>query len=180
MEHKDLVELENQGKLLIGVDRAMARRFYTDISLSEIKKETGESVYFEKLIIWFFFLTGPSALLASMIISLLGFNWLGLISLIICPIIYFSYSSSSVRGDSKLIGITILLFLSLGVHAFGVFSNLYITVFVSVFLFSLWCVRFLYSSSTFLLRLFVIRNKRAYEYLSDHLAIRSDNKSRKI
>ena len=53
MEHKELIELEQQGKILIGVDRAMARKFYTDTPVSTITEETGEAPYFEKIIIWF-------------------------------------------------------------------------------------------------------------------------------
>jgi hypothetical protein len=69
MNHKNLVELEEQGKILIGIDRSMARKFYTDIPLKKIEEETGEAPYFEKIIVWIAFLFGPISLLASIILG---------------------------------------------------------------------------------------------------------------
>ena len=173
MEHKEVIELEKQGKLLIGVDRAMARKFYTDIAISKIQEETGEAPYFEKMIVWFAFLFWPIALLLSIVLGFLAFSWWGIICLVLCPIVYFTYSSSSVRRSSNLIAITILLFISIGVHFSGNLNAPLITGFTGAFLFSLWCVRLLYCSSTFFVRAFVIRNGRAYEYLSDYLVLRN-------
>jgi len=172
MEHKELIELEQQGKILIGVDRAMARKFYTVTPISTINEETGEAPYFEKIIVWFAFLSGPLALSSSIVLGFFAFKWWGVICLVLCPIAFLVYSSLSARGDSKSIGITLLLLISVGVHFFGNFNMFWITLFVCAFLFSLWCVRVLYCSATLLLRCFVIRNRRAFEYLSDYLTIR--------
>jgi hypothetical protein len=174
MEHKEVIALEAQGKLLIGVDRAMARKFYTDIPISKIEEETGEAPYFEKAIIWFAFLFGPIALISSIIFGFVAFGWWGIICLVLCPIIYFMYSSSSVVGGSQLIGITVLLLISLAVHFLANFNFPWITGFASTYLFSLWCVRLLYCSSTFLLRAFVLRNAKAFEWLSEYLVIKQN------
>jgi hypothetical protein len=45
MKHREIVQLEEQGRLIIGVDRVMARKFYIDIPISRIEKETGEAPY---------------------------------------------------------------------------------------------------------------------------------------
>lgn len=171
MEHKEVIELAEQGKLLIGVDRAMAREFYTNIPISKIQEETGESPYFEKMIVLFAFLFGPISLISSIVLGFLAFSWWGIISLVLCTVIYFAYSSSSVVAGSKLFGITLLLLTSLAVHFFAHLNTPWITGFACTFLFSLWCARLLYCSSTFLLRAFVIRNAKAFEYLSDYLVI---------
>jgi len=173
MDYSDLVKLEKQGKIAIGVDRAMARKFYTDIPVKKIREETGEAPYFEKIIIWLAFLFAPISLLVSIIIGFWAFNWWGIGSLIFCPIVYFIYSSYSVKGNSRMIGITILLFVSAYIYFFRVFDAPKITGFLTIFIFSLWCIRLLYSLSTLLLRIFVIRNEKAYQYLSQYLIIRS-------
>lgn len=173
MNHKNLVELEEQGKIIIGMDRVMARKFYTDVSIRKIEEETGEAPYFEKIIVWFAFLFGPISLLASITLGFWFFNWWGIICLMFCPFIYLGYSSSSARGNSKIIGIGILLFISACTYFFKIFDAPQITGFTTIFVFSLWCVRFLYCSSTFLLRNFVIRNEKAYQYLLPYLKIRS-------
>ena len=172
MEHKEVIQLEEQGKLLIGVDRGMARKFYTDIPISKIEEETGEAPYFEKAIVWFAFLLGPISLISSIILSFIAFGWWGILGLVLCPILYFMYSSSSVLGGSHLVGITVLLLIAVAVHFFGNFNSPWITGAAISFLFALWCVRLLYCSSTFLLRSFVIRNAKAFEWLSEYLVIR--------
>ena len=63
MEYEEVKELEAKGRLLIGIDRPMARKFYTDISASKIAENTGEKPYFEKTIVWLAFLFGPLALI---------------------------------------------------------------------------------------------------------------------
>ena len=172
VEHKELIELEQQGKVLIGVDRAMARKFYTDIPISIMEEETGETPYFEKMIVWLAFLIGPISLVASLVLAFFALSWWGVICVFLCPFVYFIYSSSSVKGDSRMVGITIFFIVVTCVHFLGVFDVPWITGFATVFLFSLWCVRLLYCSSTLLLRSFVIRNARAFQYLSEYLVIR--------
>lgn len=173
MNHKNLVELEKQGKIIIGVDRVIARKFYTDVSIKKIEVETDKAPYFEKIVVWFAFLFGPISLLTSIIMGFLFFNWWGIIFLLFCPLVYFTYSASSVRGNSKMIGISILLLVSACIYFFRVFNTPKITGFITIFILSLWCIRLLYCSSTLLLRNFVIRNEKAYQYLSQYLRIRS-------
>ena len=173
MEHSEVITLEKEGKLLIGVDRPMARKFYTDVPVSKIKEETDEAPYFDKIIVWFAFLCGPIMLIASIVIAFFAFRWWGAISIIICPIIFLIYSSYSVRGDSRMIGINAILIMTALVHFLNIFDNPWITGFATTFIFSLWCAHFLYCSSTFLLRSFIIRNEKAFIFLKDYLVIRS-------
>ena len=174
MEYEEVIELEAQGRLLIGIDRTMAWKFYTDISASKIAENTGEKPYFEKTIVWLAFLFGPLALILSIILGFLAFGWWGTLCLTICPIIYFLYFSFSAKGGSRIFGITMILIISMAIHLWGVFNVPMISWFVIAFVFSLWLVRLLYCSSTFFLRAFVIRNKKAYEWLEDNLAIREN------
>ena len=173
MNHKDIIELENQGEILIGIDRTMARKFYTDIPISEIKLKTDEAPYLEKTIIWFSFLSAPIALIFSILLSFIALKWLGIIFLFAYPIFYFLYSSVSARGNSKLTGITIIVVIFLIIHFAGFFDNSLITLLITIFLLSLWCIRILYCASTFFLRTFIIRNEKAFEYLKNYLVIKT-------
>ena len=152
------------------IDEPMIEAFVYETS--KIVEETGEPPYLEKAIVWFAFLFGPIALALSIVVGFLAFSWWGIICLVLCPIVYFAYSSSSVMGGSKLIGIAGLVLISVCVHFFGNLKAPWLARFASAFLLSLWCVRLLYCSSTVFFRAFVIRNGRAFEYLSDYLVIR--------
>ncbi len=46
-EYQDLVKRAYEGKILVGVDRALARKVYTNLSIAKIRAFTGETPYFE-------------------------------------------------------------------------------------------------------------------------------------
>ena len=94
-EHAELVELEKQGKIIVGVDRPIARSFFTNVSVSKIEKATGYAPYFEKGTVFFFFLLGPVALIASLVVSVFAFGWWGLAAVVVGPILYVGYQSIS-------------------------------------------------------------------------------------
>lgn len=74
-EHAELVELEKQGKVVVGVDWPTARYFFTTASVSKIESATGYAPYLEKGTVFFFFLLGPLALIGSFVASVLAFGW---------------------------------------------------------------------------------------------------------
>ena len=173
MEHEEIIKLEKQGKLVIGIDRGMARKFYTSVPIARIDEETGEAPYTEKMIVLLSFILGPIAVLASILLGFFAFGWWGIISMVLCPVMYFGYQGTSSRGGSRIIGITIFLLISVGIHFLANLNAPLITGFAVVFIFSLWCARFLYCSSTFFLRAFILRNRKAFEYLSNYFVIRN-------
>lgn len=172
IDYKNLVELEKKNKILIGVGRIMARKFYTDIPIKKIEKETDEAPYFEKMIILPVFLLGPVLFLISIILGFLVFGFWGIIFFALSLFIYITYSSLSVKGNSKITGITILLIALIVSYFFKIFNISRIIGAITVFVLSLWCIRFLYCASTFFLRNFIIRNEKAYNYLSQYLKIK--------
>jgi len=171
-EHKELVKLAEAGKILIGVDRAAARKLFTDVPLSKIQKMTGETPYFEKVLVISAFILGPVALITSVILAFIAFGWWGLIPLLLCPVIYLLYQGSSSVGGAGLSLITASVVVAGLVHFLGNFNAPWSTGFVAVFLFSLWCARFVYSAATFMYRAFAIRNRKAFEFLSQGMSIK--------
>ena len=171
-EHKELVKLAEAGKILIGVDRGAARKLFTDVPLSTIQEMTGETPYFEKTLVMSAFMLGPVALITSVVLAFIAFGWWGLIPLLLCPIVYLLYQGSSSAGGASLSLITAFVVVAGLVHFFGNFNAPWSTGFVAVFLFSLWCVRFVYSGATFMYRAFTVRNRKAFEFLSPGLSIK--------
>ena len=172
MNHKEFVESEKQGRLLVGIDRTLAREFYVNVPISQIESETGESPYIEKIIVVLALFAGPVSLLASVVFGFWFFGWWGLISLVLFPIIYFSFSASSIRGDAKITWISLLLVVSVSIYFFDYLDIKNIAGLLTTFFFSLWSIRFLYYSSTLFLRSFIIRNEKAYKYFLPNLVLR--------
>lgn len=176
-EHKELVKLTEAGEILTGVDRAAARKLFTDIPLSTIQEMTGETPYIEKILVMSAFILGPVALITSVILAFIAFSWWGLISLLLCPVVYLLYQGSSSVGGAGLSLITAFVVVAGLVHFLGTFNAPWSTGFVTVFLFSLWCARFVYSAATFMYRAFAVRNRKAFEFLSPGMSIKHVEKS---
>lgn len=80
---EEIVRLETNGQLLIGIDRAFARRFYTNLPLRTVEEHTDEAPYFEKAFVMGAFVGGPLALAASAIYAVFVISWW---SVLIIPI----------------------------------------------------------------------------------------------
>ncbi len=171
-EHKDLVKLAETGKILIGVDRVAARKFFMDIPLSTIQEKTEETPYFAKTLVMSAFMLGPAALITSVTLAFIAYGWWGFIPLLLCPLVYLLYQGSSSAGGASLSLITVFVVIVSLVHFLGIFNAPWSTGFVAVFLFSLWCTRLVYSAATFMYRAFAVRNRKAFEFLSPGLSIK--------
>ena len=176
-EYKEFVKAAYDGAILIGVDRAFARRFYTTIPLSKIEDETGEAPYFEKMVVWSAFLGGPMALLVSSILAVDAFRWWAALVVPFCALVWVIYYTQSVRSDSRMITAYLFVVLAGALHFSGLFKSPKVTLFLLAFTISLFCARSLYCSATYLLRCFVLRSFKAFTYLSDHLVIRNAARS---
>lgn len=165
-EHSELVNQEAAGNLLIGIDRIFARRFYTDTSIELIEKETGEAPYLEKLIVFICFLGSPLLLIGSFILSFIFFGWWGLLISPTCFVYWFLFYSTSSVGTATMRVVSTLLVLSIIAHISKLLIENVSILFLSITL-AAFLSRLLYVASTFQLRLFVIRNYKAYNLVQE-------------
>lgn len=172
IDHKRLVQLEHQGRILVGVNRVYARKLYTDMPASAIKNATGETPCLEKLVVWFAFLASPLALLVSTLLAVISFGWWAFLIVPIAVSCWISNRSLSVRGDSSMWFITVALSAAVGAHFTNLLPSQWISGTLVVFAFAMWCDRLLYCASTVFLRAFVLRNPRALEACRDGITFR--------
>ncbi len=172
-EHRELVEAEKQGSILVGVDRIYARKLYTDASFHCVEELTGEPVYIEKAVVWLSFLGTHLALVVSCVFAVLAFRWWAFLAIPGIIVAWFVYSSMSVRGGSKIGLITLLLVGAIAVAILGVIDGLWANLFLIAFILSLWLNRLLYEAATLFLRAFVLRNFRAWNAFEDGLVVRT-------
>jgi len=170
-EHAEIVRDEDAGRLRIGIDRPVARKFYTDMSISSIEAETGEAPYFEKLLVFTCFIGGPIALLATIVFSVIYFHWWSVAIVPILVFLWVAYYAASPVGGSGAGFITLVLAVAVALHIFNPFGWSSTLFFVCAAL-AFWFGRVLYTVSTFFLRAFVIRNHRAFNLLADTIAIK--------
>ena len=174
-EYQTLVARIQSGSLLIGVDRGMARKLYTDVSLSHIEAETGEAPYFEKTVVLSAFVGGPVSLLGSFIMAGLAFGWWAALIIPVSIVVYFVFAGSSSMPKQGIAGMMVLLCLALLGLYLDWFPSNYITWYAVLVLFALWNARLVYAAATHFIRAFVVQNRRAYEFLAPHIHLREAN-----
>jgi len=171
-KYNDLIEKVNSGKLQLGIDRAVARQFYMDIPISKVENETGEAPYFQKMLVWFMFLASWSTLLISIILSIVVWQWWSLIVICSSFVVYSLNISISSLPHSRFRGLSILLTLAIGTLFADIFSSPFISWYLVAVFFSLWAYRVVYLVAVGLLREFVLRNHRAFEFMQDYIDLR--------
>ncbi len=171
LTHEAFVDQVRSGKIRVTVNRLMARKFFTRIPIGLIQKETEESLYIEKGLIWAAYLTGPVLLAASVAAGFVTFGLRGFLFLIGGLLVYGLYSSASMRDRAGLIPITAALVVTVITHLFNSGPHTGWTKFAILFIAALWSVRFVYAGSAWFLRLFVLRNAKAFNYLRKYLEI---------
>lgn len=171
-DYKALVQAAYNGQIIVGVDRVFARKLYTDVAISTIEKATGEAPYVEKIVVWFAFLASPVAILSSVILAVFAFRWWALLIVPAALLIWMSNASTSARGDSSIWFLTFFLIVAVIINFINLLPIVWMSGFITVFVFALWCHRFLYYSSTFFFRAFILRNQRAFETFNESITIR--------
>jgi hypothetical protein len=172
VEFDDLVRREAAGELLIGVDRPFARRFYTDVSLREVEARTGEAPYFEKMIVYFAFVGGPLVLLASLAQSVWLLGWWSVLFIPIAVVVWVGVYGDSARAGARMTFISLLVVACAIGFAISPGSSRPGWGLAFTYSAGLWLARLLYVSATSFLRGFVLRNRRAWEWLQEHMVIR--------
>ncbi len=170
-EHAEIARDEAEGRLSIGIDRALARKFFTDTPLRSIQQATGEAPYVEKLLAYVLFVGGPVALVVALVLSVIYFGWWSIAIVPLAVSAWIGYYGASSRGDSGLGGITAVMLAVLALHIFNPFSW-HGTLFYVFLVLALWLSRCLYVASTLFLRAFVVRSYRAFAMLSDTLVVK--------
>ena len=172
-EHKQIAADFYHGKVLFGLDRMVARKFFMDIPIRNIKEQTGEAPYIEMFAVWTLQIASHLALLSTWVLAFFAFGWWSALAIPVSLAIYVIFVGLSSLPGHGLLGITIALAAIVVVAAVDVFPSKAIAWYFVVLLLSLWAARSVYSASWHFVRAFVLRNRKAFEMLSSHIDIRA-------
>src|ERR1044071_5853346 len=74
-EHQEFARLAYANKLILGVEPALARRFFMNHNGNELEQEIGERATVERIIIMTAFCLGWLAIIASSFCAVFAFFW---------------------------------------------------------------------------------------------------------
>jgi hypothetical protein len=170
-EHAQLIREQADGRLLFGIDRAFARRFFTDVPLRTIERATGEATYLEKLVVFGAFIAAPICLLIAGVFGVLYFRWWSILIVPVTIAVWLLFSGTSSMGGSRLFGISLVTLAGVALHVFGSFDSRF-TLFLLFVAAAFWLNRFMYLAATMFLRALIIRSHQAFSFLHDHITIK--------
>lgn len=171
MTHKELVRAYYDNEVTIGVDPAVARRFFTDADFKAVEDKIGEPLYLEPFLtrlLWF------GSYLLTIIVSILLFISFGYYGLILVPVFIlfclFKFGRSSM-------GMASILYPFLGVIVSIIVAFVYLDGFRALtvcLLFAPWLMATIeYRCATTFFRNLVIRNEKAHKLLNDEIVAKN-------
>jgi len=171
LDYEQFLDEVNQGNLLMGIEPALARRFYTDLTNSQRLEKSGRSQSKRSTIVKLFLGLEMLALITSSISAIYALNWWSLAFIPSLILLWTHWKSSSSMGKPKFGG-AIFLFLC-GISVAIYFSNLgtsYIIMFATATLPNIF-TKLVYHFSAEFMRDLVKNSEKAFDYLFNNKAV---------
>lgn len=165
IDHGAFRAMAENGTIAVGVEPAIARRFFTDSAFAVQRALIGEPVFVECVIVRGAFYLAPGTLLASFWWAWTAFGWWSLLLASASVIIWFYYASMSSVGRAALWPLLVII----GALVYWNFARhpgpsvSWVTLVLVAMLLS----RLTYRCASGLFRLLIIRNARAYHIFRD-------------
>ena len=165
INHADIVEREARGEVLIGIEPAIARRFFTNTNHRAIQEEIDESLYVERSLVKTFFCMDYLSLLTCIVASIAAIKWFSFVSIPMIVVAWFLFGGKASMGHQKVavpIGLVILFLL---IAYFFKEISIAIAVWVALLPLPYFFAALTYKCSTVFLRCLSIRNEKAFKLL---------------
>ena len=165
--YQEFVKQAERGEILVGIDPAVARKFFTDTDHEAVQKEIGEPLFVERFFaktVWLFeFIT----LFAGAIASIFALAWYSAIVIPLMIVVFFIFGGKASMGTQKIGGAVLLVIICL-VLAFY-FSDKGLALFLWLILLPMpyFFARLTYKLSTVFLRALSLRNEKVFNMLND-------------
>lgn len=165
LSHSDFVKMAQSSCILIGIEPAVARRFFTATDPKLMRKEIGENLHAERLTVSTFLFLECTTLISGIIVSIFSLKWFSLITIPLMIGEFLLGGGMASVGRQQLTGA--VAFVSCCLFAAYVLRATPFSVFFVVFPWPYFFARLTYWTATRYLRALVVRNKQAYELLYD-------------
>ena len=159
-EHHQLIQQERLGQVLIGVDRAAARKFFTDTDHASVQAAVGESLYLSRIVVKISFILSYFLLVLAVGAGVWAFRWWALAIVPLIIVLWSGYLAGSSLGNAGL-GLALSAAAAAAVTYFLAPLSESTKVCFLLVAGALFFTRFTYTSSTFFLRALAIRNWKA-------------------
>lgn len=164
-DYQELVKRAEKGEILIGVEPAVARKFFTDTNHSIVKEKIGEPLFIERFFVKTCWLLECTCLLAGIITSIFALKWYSIIAIPVMLIAFFVLGGKASMGKQKVGGavflVTICVLLAYYFRGEGTSMIVWLVLLPLPYFFA----RLTYKLATIFLRCLSVRNEKAFNLL---------------
>lgn len=163
--YNEIISKVQSGTIIIGIEPAIARKFFTDSDMTHIKRDIGLDLFWESFIIKALIILAFCTLLITEIISIFTLNWYSIAFIPLFFLIYVFYQSKVSFGKQTIWRILIFTIM----FWIGNFVENYTNTLWSLFIFFIplpfLFIRLVYYVSCCLLRFKSLNSERLFYYL---------------
>jgi len=165
LTYQEFSELARSGRILVGIDPAVARKFYTNSDPRWLEEQLGESMWLERLTVKSFWLLDFGTLIAGIVITVLVLKWFSVIAVPLMVVAWFFLGGLASVGRQRLTGAfaAVAVCLLLGYLQ----RQSAVGIWFSVLPWPYFFARLTYWTETRYLRALVVRNERAFRLLRE-------------
>jgi hypothetical protein len=167
ISYQNIVKQAERGEILVGVEPALARKFFTDTSHKTIQQEIGEALYIERFSVKAVWVLEFISLLAAIITSVFALGWYSAIAIPLMIIGLFMLGGMASMGKQRMGGaLSLVIICSILAYVFrekGTSLTLWLVLLPTPYFFA----RLTYKLATVFLRALSLRNERAFNLLRD-------------
>ncbi|MDQ7839183.1 MAG: hypothetical protein RDU59_11915 [Thermodesulfobacteriota bacterium] len=165
--YQGFVKQAERGEILIGIEPALARKFFTDTEHKAIQQEIGEALFIERFFVKAVWLLEFISLLAGVVASIFALGWYSAIAIPVMIVGVFILGGKASMGTQKIGGAVFLVifcfFLAFYFREKGPALFLWLVLLPMPYFFA----RLTYKLATFFLRALSLRNEKVFNLLYD-------------
>lgn len=165
LNYKSFINQAERNEILVGVEPALARRFFTNTDRLAIQKEIGDSLLIERFFVKAVWILEFLFFLAGVIMSIFALKWYSIVAIVFMSVALFILGGKASIGKQKINGAIILLIIFLILAYFFRDNNIFMILWLVLLPFPYLFARLTYKLATIFLRLLVIRNEKAFNLL---------------
>ncbi len=178
LDYPTFIERYREGKLVFGMPSDYARRFFTEISGEALISKIGEDLRFERFLIMLCMIISWWGFLISLPLAIWAFHWWAIVAIPAAAIFRYGHLRRGPIGRQSIsFEILALAVATLGPPIVGWGTRIH--VWLVLLAISLLTARLIYFLSSRMVRGLVLRNPKAYDFLSRDLQV-IDNSAVKV
>ena len=163
--YREIVERYNNGEIVIGVEPALARKFFTDTDKESVRQEFGESFNAQRLIVKSVWILEYITLIFLLISSIISFKWYSILLVTIIIISAIFYGGKSSIGRQGIGGNVLFAIICFGISYKFIYQNIYLSIWFLLLPMPYLFARLTYKLSNAFLRSISMRNQELFSYL---------------